>query len=248
MTQIDPRIARRRRAVAEERAHSSFRRVLLMLAVGALVAGAVWLARSPLFQVEEISVSGVSSSRVPDLLAEAGVEVGVPLLSVDPDAVATLLETDPWVERARVTRLWPRSVRVSVVERVPVAVVRRGSSFQLAAVDGTVLASRDGPDPALPLVEARADPVPGLVFAAELRDDLRAGATIVVGPDEVTATVAGYQVRLGRGVDMVAKARALAGIVDARPPEGAVITLIAPTRPAVSVPPPPSTTSDTPEG
>lgn len=250
MTQVDPRIARRRRAVQEERAHSSFRRVLVLLGIGLCIAGIIWVARSPLFQIEQLTVSGVSSSGVPRLLAEAGVEVGTPLISVDPKELASRLEGDPWVESARVIRRWPRGLRVSVVERVPVAVVARGSSFELTAVDGTVLSSRLGPDPFLPTVRAEADPRPGLVFASELRDDLAAGATIVVGAEEVRATVAGYEVRLGRGVDMAAKARALAGVLDAHPPEGAIITLVAPSRPAILDPTasPPEDGTNAPEG
>ncbi len=238
MTQIDPRIARRRRQVQEERAHSSLRRVLGILGVGAVLAVGVWVVRSPLFQIDEVVVSGVSSSRTPELLVEAGIVVGRPLVSVDPAEAEALLETDPWVESARVVRSWPRRVRVRVVERVPVATVRRGSELALMAVDGTALTAVAEPDPRLALVEAPGgvDPVPGLVFAAELRDDLAAGTVITVGAEELEAMVAGYRVRLGRGVDMVAKARALAGVIDARPPEGAVITLIAPTRPAVLLP------------
>lgn len=238
MTQIDPRIARRRRQVQEERAHSSLRRVLSLLAMGAVVAAAVWVARSPLFQIEDVVVSGVASSRVEELLVEAGVVPGTPLVSVDVGEVEALLETDPWVESVRVVRSWPRQIRVKVTERVPVAVIRRTSGLVLASVDGVSLTGLSEPDPRFAVVEPEpgADPVPGLVFAAELRADLAAGAVIRVGREELEAEVAGYRVRLGRGVDMVAKARALAAVVDARPPEGAVITLVAPTRPAVSIP------------
>ncbi|NIS33395.1 MAG: hypothetical protein GWN79_16305, partial [Actinobacteria bacterium] len=43
-------------------------------------------------------------------------------------------------------------------------------------------------------------------------------------------------IRLGRPLDMEAKARALAAVLDESPAPGSVITLVAPTRPAVLPP------------
>jgi cell division protein FtsQ len=52
------------------------------------------------------------------------------------------LEAIPWVERATVMRLLPDQIRVSVVERQPVAFVRQGQQVGLVDRDGVLLSMR----------------------------------------------------------------------------------------------------------
>jgi hypothetical protein len=76
-----------------------------------------------------------------------------------------------------------------------------------------------------------------LRFLHAVRADLAAITEVVPGEEgELRAFVADYLVRLGRPLDMEAKARALAAVLDEQPPAGSVITLVAPTRPAVLPP------------
>jgi hypothetical protein len=53
---------------------------------------------------------------------------------------------------------------------------------------------------------------------------------------ELWAIVSGFEVRLGRPVEMKAKALTLATLLQENLPPGAEINLIAPTNPAVSAP------------
>jgi hypothetical protein len=46
--------------------------------------------------------------------------------------------------------------------------------------------------------------------------------------------VGGYQVRLGRPVEMGEKALSLAALLREQPPAGSILTLIAPTNPAIT--------------
>jgi hypothetical protein len=54
---------------------------------------------------------------------------------------------------------------------------------------------------------------------------------------ELWALVSGYQVRLGRPVEMREKALSLEALLLVDPPRGTVLTLIAPAHPAVTPPP-----------
>jgi hypothetical protein len=58
----------------------------------------------------------------------------------------------------------------------------------------------------------------------------------VEGDGELWAEVAGFQVRLGRAVEMRAKALSLAALIREQPAPGSILTLIAPTHPAVTPP------------
>ena len=91
---------------------------------------------------------------------------------------------------------------------------------------GPVDATADASSPAL---------AGALEFAAALAEDLRPGARIRIEPGgELWAEVGGYQVRLGRPVEMREKALSLAALIREQPPPGSILTLIAPTNPAIT--------------
>ena len=72
---IDPRLAERRRRVAEHKARSSLRRVGVVLVVVAMAAATAWVLRSSWFSISTIEVAGVAASSVETRLDEAGVRV-----------------------------------------------------------------------------------------------------------------------------------------------------------------------------
>lgn len=110
----DPRISRRRQAVAR----SKRRRVLWSLLAGALFAGAVWGAFwSPLLDVRTVQVLGAkqtSSQAVRDAVA-LGSDDNLLLLSTG--EVAEAVEELPWVDNAEVHRRLPGTVRIKIEER-----------------------------------------------------------------------------------------------------------------------------------
>jgi cell division protein FtsQ len=245
VTSIDPRIAARRREVQEHRASGSLRRALWLLAMAAIIGIGVWVARSPLLSVESVVVRGVSSSSARSILAEAGVVAGIPLASVDAGAVERALLADPWIRAAVVARSWPDRVEVRIEERYPVAWVRRQDGWVWLAADGVALGSSAEPADGFPKVVGPAgEPVgeavdrrltAALAFVDALRPDIATGAVVVLD-DELTAEVLGMVVRLGAPVDMEAKARVLAAILDGGLEPGSTVTLVAPSRPAVLPP------------
>ena len=89
-----------------------------------------------------------------------------------------------------------------------------------------------------------------IVGAAQFFDSLdpisRTDAVMFEADGELWVQVRGYVARLGRPIEMSQKAAALQAVLEDGPPEGAVINVIAPTRPTVRTdltPPQPSTTS-----
>ena len=92
---IDPRLAQRRRSVAEQRIRTNLRRLIGAILLVGLVAAGVWMLRSPVFSVSVIEVSGVVASDARQTLMEAGVTL------LDPDR--TYIE---W------TRSFPTNVEV----------------------------------------------------------------------------------------------------------------------------------------
>lgn len=246
MMTIDPRLADRRRDVAEDRARRNVNRILRLLALVAVVGGVVWLMLSPTFSVAEVEVSGVQSSETGTVLIENKVVVGRPLILIRTETVEAELLEDPWVREANVSLDWPRGVIVAVSERSPLAWVETGDGWYQRAVDGVALPGDSVPDdtmgqiqlPSVPTGDAVESPLVlgALEFIDTLPVALASNAVIEERSGELWAVVGGFEVRLGRPVDMGDKALSLATLLQEPLTAGSVINMIAPTNPAV-VPP-----------
>jgi cell division protein FtsQ len=112
-----------------------------VLALAGLVA---WvLFGTGLFGVREVRVVGTELVTPVQVRQAAAVPDNVPLARVDLAATARRIGELPPVEQATVTRDWPHSLVVRVVERTPVAVVPQGDRF--VVVDRSGVAFRDEP-------------------------------------------------------------------------------------------------------
>ncbi len=123
---IDPRIARRRQAVANDRIQHRRRVVAAVLVAAVLVLAVVGVTRSPILDVDRIQVRGSgSSAETAAVAAAAGVALGDPMVDLDAGAVRAAVESIAWVHTATIGRDWPGTVIVTVRPRVEVAAVER---------------------------------------------------------------------------------------------------------------------------
>jgi cell division protein FtsQ len=242
LVDIDPRLAARRRQVAEARARSSFSKVIWVLGLTALIGSAVLLARSPLLAVQNLVVEGMARSEVDAILSDTGLFEGRPMILVRTAEVEAALAADPRVKSVAVRLDWPQTARVLLERRVPVAWAQVDDRWGLVALDGVVVAVADVPTLDLPHLQIPLTPdrsaavIGGLAFLAELAPQPGISVVVTESGGELWANVAGMMVRLGRPIDMEPKARALVALLAEGLPEGAMVNLIAPTRPAVTPP------------
>lgn len=246
MMSIDPRLAERRREVAEDRARRKVGRLIRALIVLAVAGGAVWLALSPLLSIDEVTTTGIAASTAHRVLVEHDVVAGTPMVMIRPEAVEAALESDPWVADALIDLEWPDRVVVHIEERVPTAWLPIEDGWGRFAVDGVQLSTAVEPDLTLPVIElapvvgGEADAIEALgslEFVAALPTELREGARVRLEDNgELWAEVGGFSVRLGRAVEMREKAVSLAALLREQPAPGSVLTLIAPTHPAETPP------------
>jgi cell division protein FtsQ len=152
------------------RARRWLRRGVLLLVLG-LVVFAVWaVGWSSLLGVRHVDVSGERRTSQQVVLAAGAVPADQPLLRVDLGAIASRVEKLPTVAHVQVSRVWPRTVRISITERVPIAVVHRGPDMRLIDANGVDFAAAPAgaPYPRLDLNLAAAPPA-----------DVRAGLAVV---------------------------------------------------------------------
>ena len=125
----------------------------------AVLCGVLYAALGTgLLGVRSIDVRGTTSVSAAAVRAALRVPLGYPLPRVDPVAVERRVEALPAVRTVTVDRIWPRTLRVTVVERTPVAVVADGSGW--AYVDASAVAYAKAPAPngkrgSLPVIRTR---------------------------------------------------------------------------------------------
>lgn len=122
-TVVDPRIAARRDAVLADGRRRRRRRLLAVLVVLTVLAGAWFLTRTSLLDVETVEVRGAVRTSPDDVRSASGVSPGDQLVDVDGATVARRVEGLPWVADASVGRSLDGTVVVTVTERAPAATV-----------------------------------------------------------------------------------------------------------------------------
>jgi cell division protein FtsQ len=119
---------------------------LTLAAVGGLAACAFLLnnflnsdARFRIQGSDNIAATGLTEVSRAELLPVFGEDIGRNIFFVPLGERQRQLEEIPWVEKATVMRLLPDQIRVSIVERQPVAFVRQGAQIGLVDASGVLL-------------------------------------------------------------------------------------------------------------
>jgi len=91
--------------------------VFVLAVAGLLVAGLLWLMRSPMFPIRGILLDGdLARNSVPTIRANAAPRLAGNFFSVDLQAGRAAFESVPWVRRAVVRRVWPDRLAVRLEE------------------------------------------------------------------------------------------------------------------------------------
>ncbi|HEX6947231.1 MAG TPA: FtsQ-type POTRA domain-containing protein [Acidimicrobiia bacterium] len=244
---MDPRLAERRKEVAEERAKRTVRRLLRFLSAIGLAGLVVWFLLSPYMSAREVVVEGAAMAAVKGILSEHSVVPGRPLVLIRPGSVEHALEQDPWVADAEVDLVWPDDVVVRITERVPRAWVETVDGWTRRDEDAVALPSEPEPDETLGRVrladmdpeseEDRAVITGAIEFLMTLPQEMAVSSQVRWQDDELWANVDGWEVRLGRADEMRQKALSLVTLLEQEElAEGSLIVLIAPTHPSVLPP------------
>ncbi|MGH8933243.1 MAG: cell division protein FtsQ/DivIB [Egibacteraceae bacterium] len=156
---MDARIRDRRIAVYELQVRRRRRWIASGVAVVLLAVAAFATARSPLFQITEVRLVGVSGEQAAQLRRFVPVTQGENLLEVDLEEVERRLAQVPWVRTADASRVPPSTVEVRVGIRQPAAVVQLADRVWTVDAEGVVIAP--GEQKGLVVIEAPRSVLPG---------------------------------------------------------------------------------------
>lgn len=131
--------------------------IVTALAAVVAVTGAWLVYFSGAMTVTGVEVTGVRELSGVRVESVANVTEGEQLARVDLAAVEARVETIPAVREADVSRSWPHTVRITVTERAPVAVVSWGEGTKAVDDEGVLFHRYAERPPGLPLIRTAPD-------------------------------------------------------------------------------------------
>jgi cell division protein FtsQ len=215
----------------------ALRPAVVGLVAVAAIAGGFFLSRSSFVHARGIEVNGTDHLSRSQVVGLAAVSKATNVVWLDEGDIERSLETHPWVADAEVDVALPATIRIQIVERIPVAVVTDGLARTLVAADGTRLGAasrvRDLPTIYLPMVAgvdgrawpdgataiaygARPTPRGAAAALGAMSSELRADVVsvrVLVDGTMALRLASGVHVRYGEPSAPAAKAQALERIL-----------------------------------
>jgi cell division protein FtsQ len=195
--------------------------------------------------IESVEILGADHTDVQGIVDGLGIGTGALLLWVNTEAIEEAVMQEPWVADVKVDRIWPDRVVVEVLEHEPAVWIEGVLGWMLVGRDATVLERDDVPGSGL-LRAALAFPdrYPGdrpvdplwhevVGMALVLADDIGGTLTLEMRGVEMWTVVFGHDVRLGHPIDLADKGRTLRAMLAEEVPDGAIIDVSSPLRPAL---------------
>lgn len=214
------------------------KRIIAVIVVLAVAAGAAWLAMfSGVFVVRHVEVSGTSLLTVDQVTAAASIDPATQIVRLDAAAVADRIRQLPQVADVEVRRVPFDRVSILVTERVAVAVVASPGGYQLIDATGTPFVDAASRPDTLPLLPSRTDSVgdvTALAVAAALGSDIRAQVDSISATTRDDATLrlrSGATVRWGSADRSELKSTVLLALL---PTRAAVYDVTAPEVPTTT--------------
>ncbi|WIM98138.1 FtsQ-type POTRA domain-containing protein [Actinoplanes oblitus] len=203
-TDAVPPSARRFMARARQRRLRAALPWLIGAGVLLVAGGLAWLVYgTSVLGVRTVEVVGAQTVTPEQVRSVAAVPAEQPLARVDPDEVAARVRGLAPVDKVTVTRSWPSTLRIEVVERAPVAAVPAQDGFTLIDDAGVPFRTVTEAPAGLPLARlatpgpADANTVSALIVLAALSDDLREQLVAIAVPSPVAIRL---ELRKGRAV------------------------------------------------
>jgi cell division protein FtsQ len=203
-----------------------------------LLVGAGWLVGfSQVLAAGQVEVTGLDHVEASSIREAAAVPLGLPLARQDLRAIASRVSSLPRIESAEVSRQWPRTIRIAVVERRPLLGVRQPEGFALVDAQGVAFET----SPTLPtgLLQADIDPdrvqllVEAGAIAAAMPPDLKKRVVRLhaTSPNNVIVLLADRtEVNWGTDADSVLKSQLVLALLKRKP---SMIDVSSPHTPAV---------------
>jgi cell division protein FtsQ len=227
----------------KKKSRRSWRRKVLALIViaviVALLAGGLWVVYySAALVTKRVNVVGTRNLTPVQVSLTAQVPLGVPLARQDLDAIAERLTTVPSIETATVSRSWPNTITVTIVERRPVLAVLQPDGYVVVDKYGVAYQTQPTLPPKVVLADINIQDKPLLsavaVVATALPEKLNGKVRLITAssPDSIALLLgSGRIITWGSSADSDLKAKVVTALLKRKPKSS--IDVSSPHNPAV---------------
>jgi len=117
------------------------------------------------FAASRVTIEGQSRTQPNEVYAASGIQPGQSVFAVDPALVRARLKLLPWVADAGVRRVFPGTVAISLIEKLPFALWKHGETVSVVERSGAVItAAAPGEFTHLPLLIGEGAPKEAAAF------------------------------------------------------------------------------------
>ena len=238
-----PASTNKNRKKRKKKSRRSWRRKALALIViaviMALVAAGLWVVYySSALVTKRVNVIGSRNLTPVQVSLTAQVPVGVPLARQDLDAIAERLTAVPSIETAAVSRSWPNTITLTIVERRPVLAVLQPDGYVVVDKYGVAYQTQPTLPPKVVLADVDTQSKPLLsavaVVATALPEKLNGKVKLITAssPDSIALILgSGRIITWGSSADSELKAKVVTALLKRKPKSS--IDVSSPHNPAV---------------
>jgi len=238
-----PASTNKNRNKRKKKSRRSWRRKALALIViaviVALVAAGLWVVYySSALVTKRVNVVGSRNLTPVQVSLTAQVPVGVPLARQDLDAIAERLTAVPSIETAAVSRSWPNTITLTIVERRPVLAVLQPDGYVVVDKYGVAYQTQPTLPPKVVLADVDTQSKPLLsavaVVATALPEKLNGKVRLITAssPDNIALILgSGRIITWGSSADSELKAKVVTALLKRKPKSS--IDVSSPHNPAV---------------
>ena len=132
-------MARREKRAGRRRRGGFYRLICVLVMIGAIL-----FSISVFFKTMDIEVVGAALYSEQEIIDASGIQTGKNLFLLNRGkAIAAIAAAMPYVRQAKINRVFPDTVRITVEESVPVAYIPHGGAYWLLDTDCKVLEKVD---------------------------------------------------------------------------------------------------------
>lgn len=121
----------------------AFLKIVITLGVAAGII--LFLFVSPVFNIEEVTISGAEEISESVYIAMSGIEIGENIFSIDKTKAITEIKQEAYVESVEIKSIYPRKIEINVVERKISYIAEQNGEYTYLDKNGYVLEKKISP-------------------------------------------------------------------------------------------------------
>lgn len=115
------------------------RRLSVLLFLIFCIGSILVILKAPMFNIVSISCVGENIVKEADILKKAELNIGKNIFSTNMSNAVDRIKTIPYISEAKIKRIFPNKLEISIIESVPVFAIEENSKLYVLDIEGKLL-------------------------------------------------------------------------------------------------------------